>query len=182
MRAVPVISCLWPGLPRLWLRGDWSALLTAISFAAMLNFVLLMTFVWTQVLPAPVKIAAWISLGGFWLASALQTLRSSTRGLRRNDKSASAGLFLQAQTEYLRQHWYEAETLFKDCLRADDQDVDASLMLVSLYRRTGRLDAAQEQLRGMSEMRRAATRQVEIRTEQRLLQRLISAEETSAEA
>ena len=62
MRALLVVSCLWPGLPRLWLRGDWLSLGAAVAFGAALNLVLVSSFVWPELLPTSLVILGWLSL------------------------------------------------------------------------------------------------------------------------
>ena len=45
------ITCLWPGLSRLWLRGQWMGLGWAAGFGVWLNLVLTCQFVWAPSLP-----------------------------------------------------------------------------------------------------------------------------------
>src|SRR5262245_50023041 len=75
---------LWPVLARLWLRGEFVGLVTAVGFATVLNFALITTFVWPQLvsrgLPAwAVPAMAWIVVVWFWVA-----------GLRAGGKLAAA--------------------------------------------------------------------------------------------
>jgi hypothetical protein len=67
MVVVAWITCLWPGLPRLWWRGDWRALLGALAFAAALNLGLLSVLVWSQSLPGWLLAAGWAAIGLIWL-------------------------------------------------------------------------------------------------------------------
>ena len=46
------ITCLWPGLSRLWLRGQWTGLGWAAAFGVWLNLILTFQFVWTSSIPA----------------------------------------------------------------------------------------------------------------------------------
>lgn len=171
MRAAPVVWSLWPGLRRLWHRGEWPALLAAISFGALLNAVLLLTFVWQEVLPLPMRIAAWFALIGFWIASAGQSLR--WRRGRGPENPEMAGLFLRAQNEYLKQHWFEAESLLRECIRVQSEDADARMLLASLLRRTGRVEMAREQLQDLRDCPQAGKWHAEIRHELRRLERTV---------
>lgn len=132
------ITCLWPGLPRLWWRGDWRALGSALAFAASVNLALLGSLVWEHSLPHWLLTAGWLAIGLIWLFSAwigkgaLSKLRDSRAGLENDD------LFIRAQREYLNRHWLEAEELLLELVSLRDQDAEARLMLATLYRRTGR--------------------------------------------
>jgi hypothetical protein len=44
------LTMAWPGRARLWLRGGWTDLGLAVAFAAVLNFALVTTFIWPQLL------------------------------------------------------------------------------------------------------------------------------------
>ncbi|MCH5376697.1 MAG: hypothetical protein JJ992_22255, partial [Planctomycetes bacterium] len=43
MQALSLVTCLWPGLPHLWWRGDWRALMVGVFFAIVVNLGLLTT-------------------------------------------------------------------------------------------------------------------------------------------
>ena len=58
--------CLWPGLPRLWLRGDWQALGAAVLFAGALNLTLIHSFLWPELLPLPSPLWLWPILVLVW--------------------------------------------------------------------------------------------------------------------
>jgi hypothetical protein len=45
------LLCLWPGLARLWLRGDLRGLLAAVGFAGLLNAALVATLIWPEIAP-----------------------------------------------------------------------------------------------------------------------------------
>jgi hypothetical protein len=145
MQTTPYFVCLWPGLPRLWWRGDWSALALAVAFGVGLNLLLAASFVYPELLPAQGTTAGWTVLGLVWLVSAALAYRSLP-DLRDPPTVDDRGLFIQAQAEYLKGHWFEAETLLRRILRHCSRDADALLMLATLYRRTKRWDEARRQL------------------------------------
>ena len=68
MRASPIVMCCWPGLPRLWLCGDWFSLLVALAFGVVLNLLLVSAWVRPDWLPWPANGLAWLLVGGFWFA------------------------------------------------------------------------------------------------------------------
>lgn len=75
--------------------------------------------------------------------------------VRTSDKVADPDrpdtLFIQAQREYLGGHWEEAESLLRRRIGNAPRDVEARLLLVTMFRHTRRLDQARSQL---SEMQR----------------------------
>jgi len=151
MRALPVVTCLWPGLSRLWLRGDWLSLATAIAFGAALNLVLVSSFVWPELLPSSAVIAGWLGLGAMWSVSVVRSFRAlppSGDAPGVDDR----GLFIAAQGEYLKGHWFEAESLLQRLICRSPGDADAQLLLATLYRHTRRLDEAHDRLQLVERM------------------------------
>ena len=163
--------CLWPGLPRLWWRGDWRALFTAIAFALVLNLWLVASFLWTELLPAKVLVAGWVVTIAFWVLSLWQGRRAWAEIQSGGGERAPEDLFIQAQQEYLNRHWFEAEHLLRDLVRRHERDAEAQLLLATLYRRTHRLPEAEAQLDAVERLESAARWQLEIAQERRLIQR-----------
>jgi tetratricopeptide (TPR) repeat protein len=163
--------CLWPGLPRLWIRGDWFALATAIVFGVLLNLVLVSSFVWPELLPWSWDAIGWIIVVMIWSGSAFLGYRSLP-DLREPPQVDDRGLFIQAQAEYLKGHWFEAESLLRKLLRHCRRDVDALLMLATLYRHTRRYDDAAKQLDRLDRLDEAVKWRWEIDQERELLERL----------
>ena len=175
MFASPYMMCLWPGLPRLWLRGDWSALVIAVAFGGVLNLVLASSFVWPELLPPSLNVIAWIIVGIVWSGSAVLGYRSLP-DLREPPPVDDQGLFIQAQAEYLKGHWFEAETILRKLLRNCHRDADAQLMLATLYRHTRRFDEAAKQLDRIDRLDEAVKWRWEIEKERAMLQRIAAAE------
>jgi hypothetical protein len=140
--------CCWPGLAGLWLRGQWSSLLVAVGFSLILNLALVSTFVWPGVLGTPVKQLMWPLVVSVWLLFGWK----SWCFLKRCEPSSPEpgqdddGLFIQAQTEYLKGDYSAVERLLVERLQAQSRDAESRLLLVSLYRRTGRVEQARRQL------------------------------------
>ncbi|MFV1964064.1 MAG: tetratricopeptide repeat protein [Pirellulaceae bacterium] len=171
MRALPVVTCLWPGLSRLWLRGDWASLAAAIAFGTALHLLLVSSFVWPELLPSSWVVMGWLVLGAVWFVSAIRSYRSLPvlcDAARVDDQ----GLFIAAQGEYLKGHWFEAESLLQTLVGRSPADVDAHLLLATLYRHTRRLDEAHERLRLTERLDGAERWQSEIDTERQLLERV----------
>jgi hypothetical protein len=135
-------TCLWPGLTALWVRGRWSGLATATAFAATLNFALVATLagdvLYGTVLSGwPTMAAAWTSVLGFWVLGVRRSL-GELSGRPESQTAQSDDLLREAQTQYLRAHWIEAETLLARLLATRPNDVEARLLLATIQRRTGR--------------------------------------------
>jgi hypothetical protein len=171
MQGSSLLTCLWPGLPRLWWRGDWRGLLTAIGFAAALNLGLVTSFLWPQSLPSSVVVGGWVAILVFWLTSAWQGRRHLPEVCGTAGSPKNEDLFLRAQGEYLKGHWYEAETLCRQLLQQSEGDVETRLMLATLCRRTGRIEDASRELAKLEQMDGADKWALETARERRLLER-----------
>ena len=174
MRWGQLLLCGWPGLAQLWLRGSYPALLLAVGYSILLNLALVSTFIWPSLLGETFPVIAWPILFLIWLTSVLYALRvidelsapprmaseqerngfseenfGKTEYDHESDLSEelSHTLFNRAQREYLMGHWSEAESLLKHQLDQTERDIEASLLLATLYRRTERFDEALLQLK-----------------------------------
>jgi thioredoxin-like negative regulator of GroEL len=72
---------------------------------------------------------------------------------------------------YLKGNWFEAEYLLSGLLAANPRDVDAGLMLATLWRHTGRFDEALEGLARLERCEDAKKWQWEIGQERDLVRR-----------
>ena len=66
MRGLSRITCLWPGLTRLWWRGELSALAVAIAFAILLNLLLWVTMWPSDRIPIAWMWAGWLVCLAVW--------------------------------------------------------------------------------------------------------------------
>ena len=167
MRALLVATCFWPGLPRLWCRGEWPSLAAAVAFGGALNLVLVSSFVWPELLPSSLVLAGWLLVLAACSISALRAYRSLPELLCVAGVD-DRGLFIRAQGEYLKGHWYEAESSLQQLLSRSPHDVDAGLMLATLYRHTRRYDEALAWLERLDRLEAAERWQWEIARERQL--------------
>jgi hypothetical protein len=165
------LLCLWPGLPRLWCRGEWRSLWTALAFAAALNLWFAASFLWTELLPAKLILPGWVALLAFWLVSCWRSRRAWRDIQAGVGDRAPEDLFIRAQGEYLSRHWLEAEHLLLDLVRQHDRDAEAQLLLATLYRRTQRIPEAQERLDALERLEGSQRWRLEIAQERRLIER-----------
>lgn len=180
---------LWPGLAPLWLRGSGRGLAAAVAFGGLLNFALITTFVWPQFLsrglaPWAVPAAAWVLVLWFWIVAARFTARflahEAARQTPPNDEANR--LLVQAQTEYLKGHLSQAESLLHELLARFPEDCEARLLLATLCRRIGRPSDARKHLADLLELPQAHLWRMEIETEHRQLTRSASEGEPLARA
>jgi hypothetical protein len=166
MRAAPLMVCLWPGLAALWLRGRWSALATAVAFAALLNFALAGSLLWPDQLGVVGSSGVWLAVAALWLAGLWRNFRQLPELLIPAGPPAPAeDLFPAAQAEYLKGHWFEAEALLARQLQSSPEDAECRLLLATLLRRTGRTQEAQRQLRRLAQCDAAGKWRLEIEQE-----------------
>ncbi|MEX2122003.1 MAG: hypothetical protein WD847_20655 [Pirellulales bacterium] len=165
-------ACLWPGLPQLWLRGAWSGLLLAAGFSCLLNLLLLTSLVWTELFAPGVRLAAWTAVLVFWSGSALAGRRWIAGQCDGSRPPESEDLFPRALGEYLRGNWFEAEAVCNRLLRGQVRDVEAHLLLATVFRHTGRIEDARRQLNELMKFDGSAKWQWEIAAE---LERLAEA-------
>ena len=177
MRAAPISWCLWPGLARLWRAGDWSALAVALGFAGLLNATLLATFVWREPFSSWAIGTAWSVLSVSWGLGIVRGRRKSREKTSNAPSAEDQALFLQAQTEYLRGHWFEAQSVLEKLLARHPADVESRLLLATLYRRTKRVAEAQQQLELIQGSPGFHRWYLEVAQERRLVQQVTSSAE-----
>lgn len=168
---VTKLACLWPGLPRLWFRGEVGGLLAACGFAAAVNLLLVTGVLWPEVAPPVLRAVGLFVAAIWWLLSLTASLRQFPQFAAGTDDDPHKGLFVTAQGEYLKGSWIEAEALLRKLLRHRSRDCEALLLLAALYRRTGRIDEARLQLQNLARLEASSLWQLEIRTERELLRR-----------
>ncbi len=142
---------LWPGLHRLWRRGDWLSLVMSIGFGALLNLALVGTFVWPAWIGEQFSSIIWPLLILIWGLSYWSVSHDIRHALAASPPPARPAisqdtLFIQAQREYLNRNWFEAERLIRRRLQLWPRDAAARLLLVGILRQSGRLDGAQHEL------------------------------------
>jgi hypothetical protein len=170
---------LWPGLARLWRRGEWRGLALAIGGAALLNVTLVAWWIWPEWLSASLRwILTAITIAA-WLLGAIEGRRARRRWLEADQSDPHRDLFLAARGEYLRGQASATETLLKQLLAISPDDVEARLMQATLYRHQRRHSEAREQLRRLQRWNRAAHWNQEIRHEWECLAQSLATRESS---
>jgi len=158
----PYLACLWPGGASLWHKGELWGLAWAVPFAAVLNFCLIFTSVWPELVEPGWVNAAWFAAWTIWLVgAAISAWRMPSYLPGEPDRTADQ-LLVAAQEEYLRGNWFEAEATLVALLQASPEDAEARLLLATLLRRTHKLAAARAELEELCRLDAAAKWQMEI--------------------
>lgn len=148
------LLCLWPGLPRLWLRGQWSSLIPALLFTILLNLALIQTFLWPEWLSFASTFILWPILSLMWISFAVVSFQELPDLLLvpRQDQEPVVGpdLFPVAQKEYLKGNFVEAELLLKRQISNHPEDIPSALLLATLYRHQNKQGQCKRQLSKLS--------------------------------
>lgn len=178
MRGVCWVSCGWPGASRLWFQGDVTALIIAMTFAVLVNALLVVTWVRPDLVSTAWRVVGWGLVVGCWIVGCWGNVRTQ-RGLRdrpelRDDENRQnqQDLFIQAQAEYLRGHWGESQALLEQLIDRAPSDVEAQLLLASVFRRSRRIDQSRRQLLGIERLEDAKRWHREVQHELKMLDRL----------
>lgn len=155
MRRTPWATYLWPGLPQLWLSGMWSGLVLAVGFAAVVDLLLLASFVWVELLSPLHLRLGWLAVGALWGAAAVISVWSESRSAVPRGVTSAEVLFREALGEYLQGNWFEAEAILGRLVHLHPRDVEARLLLATLLRHTRRYNEALEQLDRLERLRDA---------------------------
>lgn len=137
---------LWPGYRGLWFRGDFTSLLIAVNFAVVLDVALLSTFIWTEWLSTKAIVALWSIICLSAVTSFLFSFRSLETRSRRMRIEEVDRLFREAQSNYLRGEYVDAEASLHRILNSGTEDMEAALLLASILRRTNRPEQARNWL------------------------------------
>jgi hypothetical protein len=164
-------TCLWPGLAPLWWRGRWRGLAEAVAFAAVLNLLLVATFVWPMWIARPWPLLGWLACGGFWLVACWRSL-AKLPTLVDDNPDTTQGLLIEAQTHYLKGHWYEAEKAISQLLNRRPRDGEGLLLLATLMRHTQRYDEATATLDRLEQLTTANRWRLEIIQERQRIENL----------
>ena len=166
---------LWPGLPDLWFRGDWSSLGISVIFSVSLNLALLGTFVWPEWYPSWMIRLLWsgiiLSSGFFFLQSYKRW--SKITGSYQSDAKTNERLIV-AQHHYLCGNYFEAEALIQKIVVDGNQDIEALLLLVSILRRTRRGQQALQWIDRISLCENAGNWRRELEIEKKLVREFLA--------
>lgn len=144
------LTILWPGLPWLWLRGSLPGIVLALAFAVTLDVAMVTTWIWTDLVELPFKLAAWAGAAAIWLLGTASALSAFPPPIPTGLGPAHEARFIQARDAYLARDWVGAERRLRELLRDAPTDGEAQLLLGTLLRRAGRLTEARDALEALA--------------------------------
>jgi tetratricopeptide (TPR) repeat protein len=156
---------LWPGLPGLFQYGRWSFLIVALFFALVLDGFLFLNFFWSEYITPTQRN---VGLGVLFLVWLFLGMIANQRmkffeNMRHSDSKSQK--YNEAIVHYLQGNWFETEFTLKTILRKNPADIDALLMLATLYRHTKRPEEAIQTLLLLKKLEESRKWYVEIETE-----------------
>jgi hypothetical protein len=159
------LTCLWPGLARLWWMGDWKSLGVALSFAALFNLA-----AFYSVFPAPSVaphwlFAGWVVVISWWGASIHSAWVELPMLVGVSTALSSAAELAHAQTAYLKRDFVATEGMIGKVLKNQPGDPAVRLLLASTFRQTGRIPEARALLSSLQSDPAAFTWQFEIQAD-----------------
>ena len=137
---------LWPGSTGALRYGLWKQLGIALLFGFLCQATLCLNFYWRDFCAGYLRFATFFALGVSQLALSAIAASQIKAYERMRNYDSSGKAFLEAQTLYLRGAWFEAECCLKAILKRNPADVDAMLLLATLYRHVKRFDDARRSL------------------------------------
>lgn len=182
MEAKYYATCLWPGLPELWWRGQLNSLPSAIGFGLAVNLLLITRYIYPQWMAGGlVSMAFWTGIFA-WIFYVVRSIRELPNLIAPRAVSEQPDQFPEARNAFLAGRWADAEALLTDVLAIEPRDPPALLLLTAVYRHTRRLDAAEILLGEISRLEVADPWRLEVATEQSRLRRAIEAREQNRRA
>jgi hypothetical protein len=170
MRRMPWAVYIWPGLPEIWRRGHWTGLAKAVGAALVLNVVLIVSFGWSELIGTGARKLLWFAFASFWTASATAGYMQAKRREKRNAPDKAKDGFPRAMDLYLQGDHFQAECLLVEMLGRNERDLDARLMLATLYRHNRRYNEAAKQLDTLGRFEGAEKWELEIGRERMLIE------------
>ena len=164
------VLCLWPGAGGVYRQGGWSFLTIALLFGFVLCSVVTLNWYWSELLTGMLRLGTYVMLGGVWLVLSSQGARLEKHGIHlRLPPPPDKDTLADAQQHYLQGNWFEAECCLSILLKKNPWDIEAMLMLATLYRHKERYDESEYLLRELERLEDAAHWKFEIRLEKRKL-------------
>lgn len=161
---------LWPGLPQLWLGGEWRGFGLAVIAAVALQGWILVAWVWEE-LSQPIWFGWGIgTLAVLWVYGVVSGRRWLKRFAADSIDELPGDLFPSAFAEYLQGNWFAAEQNCRELIRVRRHDVDARLLLTSVLRRMDRRLEALNELNALTKLDGADKWQWEIEEERSRLE------------
>jgi hypothetical protein len=169
MRRLSWAVYLWPGLPHLWRRGEWKALILALAFGWALSLTAVATYGYSDFFSDAARSGSWVVLGLVWLGLLAVSLRWDASPLNMPKSVPGDDAYPKALDYYLKGNWFQAERLLRERLAQEPRDLEARLTLATLLRHTRRAVDARAELDRLEKLEGAQRWVWEIQRERELL-------------
>ena len=165
------INC-WPGWREGWQHGSFRGMLIAWTFSTLLSLAWLSTFLWPALLGVWEQRVLWGVIFCAILTTVVLHAVQSLGNTRKAVRGCPPEEFFKAQENYLQENYFEAESILTPFSKPnevsnDDLDIEAALLLATIYRRTDRLDLAIELVEYLLRLQRSVAWYEELHQERR---------------
>lgn len=123
--------------------------------AVVFHLALAATILWPEWLSPVERGLLWAALGVAWLSGVAWSYKLIRGRSKRDQRDTSPDSFPQAMHAYLAGNLAHAESLVRAILRKSPRDVEAALLLATLWRRRGQLNASEKLLRNLARLEMA---------------------------
>ena len=173
----------WPGARGIHRYGRWSFLLIAIAFSVLSCAMIFVHIHWTQLISNQrVQNLTIVIYVFIWLALLLKSSKIE-RKIRHKQRipEPEKDIFRDAQFHYLQGNWFETECCLNMLLKRNARDVDAMLMMATLFRHIKRIDEAIALIKQLDLLEESHRLKYEIRSEKRKIMRVIASQKKSGQ-
>lgn len=136
----------------LWVRPTLMGWLGSAATAVVFHLALAATILWPEWLSPQERMLVWIALGVAWLSGVAWSYQFLRREEARQHRRPAEDRFPAATEAYLRGNLAAAESLVREILRECPRDVEAALLLATIWRRREQFDAAEKLLRNLARL------------------------------
>lgn len=141
----------------------------ALTFSLALQFVLIVRFVWPELLQPALRTVVCFCVAFLWFFFLVRNLARESKRPKLGKPRRADDLFQSAQLEYLKGNWAAVEERLGRLLSGHPDDPEARLLRATLYRRTGQTENAFRELERLSELNAAQCWTEEIERERSLV-------------
>ena len=127
------------------------------------------SLVWTELAAPGVRNLVWTAVVLFWAGSATMAFRWDRRHAAGQRSDPDEDAIAPALDHYLKGNWFEAERILDGLLACNPRDLEAGLMLATMFRHTGRYEEAAGHLDRIERFEGCQKCEFEIRRERALL-------------
>lgn len=166
------LTCVWPGLARIWWNGNLRSLCLAILFGVMLNLVAYFSAFPHPGVEEPYVMLGWVVVISWWGASIHSAVSELPFLMGMAAKLSKPGVLAEAQIAYLKRDYVATESIIGKILTTEPNDPAPRLLLAATYRQTGRISEARGLLSSLQREPAAFAWQFEIEADLARLERL----------